>query len=106
LVLTRFDYRYSLAAVNLAGVLTAGVEFLVARRLKAGYVHALEGGLRRQGVDLEQAAQYSLSDFTAAGSMAGLDRTAVLREHASEREKGSSANGAGVVRQGQKAKGK
>jgi hypothetical protein len=79
LVLTRFDDRYSLAAVNLAGVLIAGVEFLVARRLRAGYVHALEGGLRRQGVDLEQAAQYSLSDFTAAGSMAGLDRTAVLR---------------------------
>jgi tetratricopeptide (TPR) repeat protein len=42
-------------------------------------VRALEGGLRRQGADLEQAAQYSLSDFTAVQSMAGLDRTSVLR---------------------------
>jgi ATP/ADP translocase len=79
LLLTGFDHRYSLAAVNLASVLTAGAEFFVARRLRAGYVQALEGGLRRQAIDLEQAAQYSLADFTSAGSMAGLDRTSVLR---------------------------
>ena len=66
-------------AVNLAAVVTAGVEFLVARRLRAGYVSALEGGLRRQSEDLEPAPQYSLADFTVVGSMAGLDRASVLR---------------------------
>ncbi len=65
-------------AVNLAAVVTAGGEFLVARRLRAGYVGALEGGLRRQSEDLEPAAQYSLADFTVVGSMAGLDRASVL----------------------------
>src|SRR5262249_7433981 len=45
------------------------------------YVSALEGGLRRhhQGGDLEQAVEYSMADFTVAGSMTGLDRTALLR---------------------------
>jgi hypothetical protein len=66
-------------AVNLAATLAAGAELFVARRLRTGYVGALEGGLRRQGEDLEQAAEYSLSDFTMARSMAGIDRPAVLR---------------------------
>jgi hypothetical protein len=51
----------------------------VARRLRAGYVDALEGGLRRQGADLEQAIEHSMADFTVAGTIAGLDRAAVLR---------------------------
>ena len=46
-------------------------EFFVARGLRAEYVRALEGGLRRQGSDLEQAAAYSMADFTMARSMAG-----------------------------------
>ena len=42
-------------------------------------VSALEGGLRRQGGELEQAVEYSMADFTVAASMTGLDRQAVLR---------------------------
>jgi hypothetical protein len=67
------------AAVNLAAAAVAACEFLVARRLRRGYVTALEGGLRRQGEDLAQAVDYSMADFTVAGSMAGLNRAAVLR---------------------------
>jgi hypothetical protein len=79
LVLTLFDPRYTFVAVTLAAALVAAGELLVARRLRADYVGALQGGLVRHGGDLEQAAQLSLSDFTAVGSLAGLDRTAVLR---------------------------
>ncbi|MFI5006365.1 MAG: hypothetical protein ACHQKZ_02965 [Solirubrobacterales bacterium] len=79
LLLTRLDPRYSLVAVNAASVLAAGAELLVARRLRAGYVSALEGGLRRQGEDLEQAAQHSMNNFSVVESMSGLDRTSVLR---------------------------
>ena len=71
--------RNAFVAVNLAAVLTAGAEFFVASRLRSGYVGALEGGLRRQGEDLEQAVQYSLADFTNVGSIAGLDRASILR---------------------------
>lgn len=67
------------AAVNLAAVVASGAEFAVARRLRTGYVGALEGGLRRQGEDFEPAPQYSMADFTVAGSMGGLDRAVVLR---------------------------
>ena len=77
LLLTRLAPLVSLAAVNVASILAATAEFVVARRLRAGYVGALEGGLRSQG-DLE-AAQYSLSDFTMAESLLGLDRTSLLR---------------------------
>jgi hypothetical protein len=49
----------------------------VARRLHGGYVHALEGGLARGSEDLEDAAQYSLSDFTVVESLAGLDRASL-----------------------------
>jgi hypothetical protein len=66
-------------AVNLAVMVAAVGEFLVARRLRAGYVSALEGGLRRQGADFEQAAAHSMADFTIARSIAGLDRAAILR---------------------------
>jgi ATP/ADP translocase len=67
------------ALVNLAAAAAALGEFFVARRLRAGYVSALEGGLRRQRGELEQAVEYSMADFTVAGSMTGLDRSAVLR---------------------------
>ena len=66
-------------AVNVAAALIAGSEFIVARRLRPEYVSALEGGLRRQGSDLEVAAAYSMADFTVARSMAGLDQAAVLK---------------------------
>lgn len=79
LMLTRVSPAYSLVAVHLAGILAVGAELLVARRLRAGYVCALEGGLRRQGEDFERAAQYSISNFTVVESMAGLDRSSVLR---------------------------
>ncbi len=65
-------------AVNALVVLAAAAELAVARRLRPGYVRELEGGLRREGEDLEAAAQASLSDFTAVG-LAGLDRSTVLR---------------------------
>jgi hypothetical protein len=79
LIVTGLVPRYGLAALNVASALAAGMELLVARRLKSGYVNALEGGLRRQSEDLDRAAQYSLSDFTVVESMAGLDRASVLR---------------------------
>jgi ATP:ADP antiporter, AAA family len=67
------------AAVNLALALVAAGEFVVARRLRAGYVKALESGLRRQDEHLAQAIEYSMADFTVARSIAGLDRAALLR---------------------------
>jgi ATP:ADP antiporter, AAA family len=70
---------HSFVAVNLAAVVAAGGEFLIARQLRAGYVNALEGGLRRRGEHLEQAMEYSMADFTVAGTMTGLDRASVLR---------------------------
>src|SRR5262249_28554230 len=80
--------RYVLLAVNLAVILAASAEFLVARQLRAHYVRALEGGLVRHGEELEDAARLSLSDFTAVGSLAGLDRTAVLRAVGAARSEG------------------
>lgn len=69
---------HPLVIVNAAAVAIAIGEFLVARRLQAEYISALEGGLRRQGANLEQALDYSMTDFTVVGTMAGLDRAAVL----------------------------
>ena len=90
LVLTSLGPRYALVAVNVASVLVASAELLVSRRLRAGYVSALEGGLKRQGGELEQAAQYSLSDFTALQSMSGLDRESVMRALGQASEPGES----------------
>ena len=70
-LLTRLDPLYTFVAVNIAGVLAAAAEFTVARRLRARYVSALEGGLKRQAEDLQQAAPRF--DFTVAASMMGLD---------------------------------
>ena len=64
--------------VNAAAAVVAIGELLVARRLQAEYIGALEGGLRRQGADLDQAVEYSMTDFTIVGTMAGLDQAAVL----------------------------
>jgi hypothetical protein len=86
LILTRVAPAYAIPAVHVAGILAAGVELAVARRLRNGYVRALEGGLRQQASDLEHAAQYSLSNFTVVESMAGLDRTSVLRALGEESE--------------------
>jgi ATP/ADP translocase len=66
-------------AIEIAAALVVAGEFVVARRLRAGYVSALEGGLRRQDDGLEQAVEYSMTDFTAATSIAGLDRAFVLQ---------------------------
>jgi hypothetical protein len=79
LVLVGLVPSHPFAAVNLAVALAAAGEFFVARRLRGGYVSALEGGLRRQDDRLEQAVEYSMADFTFARSMAGLDRAAVLQ---------------------------
>ena len=79
LVLVALVPSHPLAAVNVAVAVAAAGEFLVARRLRAGYVGALEGGLRRQDDQLEQAIEYSMADFTVATSIAGLDRLAVLQ---------------------------
>jgi hypothetical protein len=76
-LLTRLDPLYTFAAVNLAGVLAAGAELGVARRLRARYVSALEGGLKRHGEDLQQAAPRF--DFTVAASVAGLDAASIRR---------------------------
>ena len=74
-LLTHFGPAHSLTAVNLAIVVVSTAGFAVASRLRAGYVMELEGGLRRQGVQLEDAANRSLSDFTMVRSFAGLDVT-------------------------------
>jgi hypothetical protein len=66
-------------AVNLAVVLAAAGELLVARRLRAGYVGVLEGGLRRESEYLDQQVEYSMADFTIATSMAGMDQAALLK---------------------------
>jgi hypothetical protein len=78
LVLVGLVPSHPLVAVNLVLALAAAGEFLVARRLRAGYVSALEGGLRRQDDQLEQAVEYSMADFTVATSIAGLDRAGVM----------------------------
>jgi hypothetical protein len=79
LVLARLGPGWTFVAVN-ACLLTAALgELLVTRRLRAGYVRALEGGLVRHGDSLDEVAQRSLSDFTAIGSLGGLDRGSVLR---------------------------
>ena len=90
-LLTRLDPVYTLVAVNVAGVLTAGLEFSVARRLRDQYVRALEGGLKRRGEDLHQAAP--AFDFTVAVSMAGIDADVIRRalDDVSER-KGAAAS--------------
>jgi hypothetical protein len=67
-----------LPLIEIVAVVAAVAEFLVARRLRAGYVSALEGGLRRQDDRLEQAIEYSMADFTAATSIAALDRAAIM----------------------------
>ena len=52
-------------------------EFTVARRLRARYVSALEGGLKRQAEDLQQAAPRF--DFTVAEGMVGIDAVSIRR---------------------------
>jgi ATP:ADP antiporter, AAA family len=79
LALTHVPAAWAFAAVNAAAIAAAAVELGLARRLRAGYVRALEGGLVRGGGDLEQAADYSLSDFTLVESLAGLDRAGLQR---------------------------
>lgn len=79
LLVTLLPVAAAFAAVNALVVLAAAAELAVARRLRPGYVRELEGGLRRGGEDLDDAAAVSLSDFTAVESFAGLDRTTVLR---------------------------
>jgi len=78
LVLTRLGGAFGLAAVNVAALVAAGAELIVARRLRAGYVVALEGGLRRQSEQVDSSPQYSLADFTAVQSLGGLSRSAIL----------------------------
>jgi hypothetical protein len=79
LLLVSLSPLHPFVTVNIAAALVAGSEFMVARRLRAAYVNALEGGLRRHGGDLEQIAAYSMADFTVARSMAGLDQAALLK---------------------------
>jgi hypothetical protein len=77
MLLTRIQPAHALFAVNLAGVLAAAADVLVARRLRASYVLELEGGLRQQSGDLYLSAQQSLSDFTMVGTMIGMDPDAI-----------------------------
>jgi hypothetical protein len=79
LVLVALVPSYPIEALGLAVAVAAAGEFEVARRLRGGYVSALEGGLRRHDDQLEQAVEYSMADFTVATSLAGLDRLAVLQ---------------------------
>ena len=96
-LLTRLDPVYTFAAVNIAGVLTAGMELTVARRLRAQYVRALEGGLKRRGEDLQQAAP--AFDFTLAVSMAGIDAVSIRRalDDVSERKVAAASHDDPVV---------
>ena len=79
LLLTRLGPGSALVAIHLAAGLVAAATVGIAKRLKAGYLSELAGGLRRHGGDLDSAAQRSVSDFTAVRSLAGLD-TAALRQ--------------------------
>jgi ATP:ADP antiporter, AAA family len=79
LLVGRLVPSQSFTAVYVAAAIAAAGEFLVARRLRAGYVDALEGGLRRHGGEMEQAVEDSMADFTIARSMTGLDQAALLR---------------------------
>lgn len=79
LLLVALAPLHPFVAVNVATVLAAAAELVFARRLRSGYVAALEGGLRRQSEDVAPAAQYSIADFTVVGSMGGLDRASVER---------------------------
>lgn len=79
LLLVNVAPSHPFIVVNVAAALIAGSEFIVSRRLRPEYVSALEGGLRRQGSDLDLAAAYSMADFTVAHSIAGLDQAAVLK---------------------------
>jgi hypothetical protein len=79
LALTRVPAAWAFAAVNAAALVAAALEFGVARRLRSGYVQALQGGLLRGSECLEEAAEYSLSDFTMVESMARLDRAGIRR---------------------------
>ena len=88
-LLTRLDPLYTFVAVNIAGVLAAAAEFTVARRLRARYVSALEGGLKRQAEDLQQAAPRF--DFTVAASMVGLDADHTPRPRRCVRAEGPCA---------------
>ena len=85
LLLARVAPSHSFTAVSLAAAAVAAGEFFVARRLRAGYVSALEGGLRRHGGELEPVVEYAATDFTFAGTMTGLDRSAVMRAIGSAR---------------------
>jgi ATP/ADP translocase len=78
LLLVSIAPLHPLVSVNAFAAAVAIGEFVIARRLQAEYVSALAGGLRRQSADLEQAVDYSMTDFTVVGTMAGLDRAAVL----------------------------
>jgi ATP:ADP antiporter, AAA family len=91
LVLAVLAPAHPFVAVNLAAVVAAGTEFVVARRLRTEYVRALEGGLRRQGEELEPAPQYSMADFTIAGGVAGLDRASIQRALGAVEGKDSAA---------------
>jgi|SoiMethySBSTD1v2_1073268.scaffolds.fasta_scaffold06488_5 ATP:ADP antiporter, AAA family len=79
LLLVGLAPSHPFVAVNLAAIIAACAELFFARRLRTDYVSALQGGLQRQSEELTQAVEYSMSDFTVAGGMAGLDQTAVLR---------------------------
>ena len=79
IVLVALVPSHPFVAVNLAVALAAAGELVVARRLRAGYVSVLAGGLRRHGEHLEQSVEYSMTDFTVVRSIAGLDHAAVLR---------------------------
>lgn len=76
-LMTRLGPENPLAAINAMIVAVAAAEFAIARRLRAGYVKALEGGLYREGGGLEDVAQHSLSDFTLMRSFARLDVTSL-----------------------------
>ena len=76
-LLTFLDPLSTFVAVNIASVLAAAAELTVARRLRARYVSALEGGLKRQAEDLDPAAPRF--DFTVAASLVGLDAASIRR---------------------------
>lgn len=78
-VLVALFPTHPFVAVNVAMVCAAAGELLVARRLRAGYVGVLEGGLRRESEYLDQPVEYSMADFTIATSMTGMDQAALLR---------------------------
>ena len=63
-LLTRLLVAQDIAAVTVACIVVAGAELVCARRLRSGYVTAMEVNLRRRGASMPRVTLYKLSHVT------------------------------------------